>query len=253
MGGGKLQQLPGHRSTGHSLGACADGRPRRQSLGGTETDGLHILRDQRFRTMGAREGLSFRCDHHRGRGQRGHAVGGNQRRRTECLAPERESEQAQSKTYSVRDGLLSDVILSLAAAPNGDLWVGTPDGLNRIRGGTVDAFTSADGLPDDFIRSLLADADGSLWIGTRRGLTHWTGLNGGALSGARMETFTQANGLGSDLVGAMARDSNGDLWVATLAGLSRLQRRQDRELHHCQRPLQQRDHGAAGAQRMGRC
>jgi signal transduction histidine kinase len=124
--------------------------------------------------------------------------------------------------YTVRDGLLSDVILSLAAAPNGDLWVGTPDGLNRIRGGKIDAFTSADGLPDDFIRSLLADADGSLWIGTRRGLTHWTGLKAGTPSSSQMETFTQANGLGSDLVGAMARDSNGDLWVATLAGLSRL-------------------------------
>jgi signal transduction histidine kinase len=121
--------------------------------------------------------------------------------------------------------LLSDVILSLAAAPNGDLWVGTPDGLNRIRGSAVDSFTSADGLPDDFIRSLLADSDGSLWIGTRRGLAHWVFPNGriGAnLSGVHIETFTQANGLGSDLVGAMTRDKNGDLWVATFAGLSRL-------------------------------
>jgi signal transduction histidine kinase len=125
------------------------------------------------------------------------------------------------KTYSVGNGLLSDVILSLAAAPNGDLWVGTPDGLSRIRGGRIDSFTSADGLPDDFIRSLLVDSDGSLWIGTRRGLTHWTYKNGGR-GGARMETFSHANGLGSDLVGAMARDAAGNLWVATFAGLSRL-------------------------------
>ena len=68
-----------------------------------------------------------------------------------------------------------DVILSLAAAPDGDLWIGTPDGLNRIRNGRIDAYTSADGLPDDFIRSLLVDADGSVWIGTRHGLTHWSG------------------------------------------------------------------------------
>ncbi len=68
---------------------------------------------------------------------------------------------------------MSDVILSLAAAPDGDMWVGTPDGLNRIHGSEIDAFTSADGLPDDFIRSLLVDSDGSLWIGTRRGLAHW--------------------------------------------------------------------------------
>jgi signal transduction histidine kinase len=111
------------------------------------------------------------------------------------------------------------VILSLATASNGDLWVGTPDGLSLIRHGHIDSFTSADGLPDDFVRSLLVDADGSLWVGTRRGLTHWPG----APSRQRMETYTQAKGLGSDLVGAMARDSRGNLWIATLAGLSRLQ------------------------------
>jgi signal transduction histidine kinase len=117
--------------------------------------------------------------------------------------------------------LASNVILALAAAPNGDLWAGTPDGLNRIRAGRVETFTSADGLPDDFIRSLMVDADGSLWIGTRRGLTHWE-IGKGAIPAARMETYTRANGLGSDLVGAMTRDARGDLWVATLAGLSRL-------------------------------
>jgi signal transduction histidine kinase len=188
---------------------------------GTETDGLHILRDQRFRTVGARENLSSEAtttvvEDHAGTlwvGTSGNGLNAIHRNATG---------KDSVRTYSVRNGLLSDVILSLAAAANGDLWVGTPDGLNRIRGGKIDSFTSADGLPDDFIRSLLADADGSLWIGTRRGLTHWAGLRAGAVSGGRMETFTQANGLGSDLVGAMARDSSGSLWVATLAGLSRL-------------------------------
>jgi ligand-binding sensor domain-containing protein/signal transduction histidine kinase len=188
---------------------------------GTETDGLHILRDQRFRTMGAREGLSSDgttavVEDKADTLWVGTSGGG-------LNAIRRSATGARTvRSYSVRNGLVSDVILSLAAAPNGDLWVGTPDGLNRIRGGRIDAFTSADGLPDDFIRSLLADADGSLWIGTRRGLTHWTGGPTGTRSIARMKTYTQANGLGSDLVGAMARDSHGDLWVATLAGLSRL-------------------------------
>jgi signal transduction histidine kinase/ligand-binding sensor domain-containing protein len=188
---------------------------------GTETGGLHILRDQRFRTMGAREGLSSDAttavvEDGAGTLWVGTSGGGLNAIRRNAAGV------SAVRSYTVRDGLLSDVILSLAAAPNGDLWVGTPDGLNRIRAGKIDAFTSADGLPDDFIRSLLADADGSLWIGTRRGLTHWTGLKAGTPSSAQMETFTQANGLGSDLVGAMARDSSGELWVATLAGLSRL-------------------------------
>jgi signal transduction histidine kinase/ligand-binding sensor domain-containing protein len=187
---------------------------------GTETGGLHILRDQRFRTMSAREGLSSDATTAVVEDNSGTLwVGTNG---AGLNAVHRSAEGPGTvKTYSVRDGLLSDVILSLAAAPDGDIWVGTPDGLNRIHAGAIASFTSADGLPDDFIRSLLADADGSVWIGTRRGLTHWANPESG-IATAKMETFTQANGLGSDLVGSMARDSHGDLWVATFAGLSRL-------------------------------
>jgi signal transduction histidine kinase/ligand-binding sensor domain-containing protein len=214
---GKLQKLPvtDPLATASVLTLMED---REGNLWvGTETGGLHILRDQRFRTMGAREGLSSDAtttvvEDAAGTlwvGTSGGGLNGFKMSKTGAAAV---------KTYSVRNGLLSDVILSLAAAPNGDLWVGTPDGLSRISNGAVTSFTSADGLPDDFIRSLLADADGSLWIGTRRGLTHWTG----GPHATHIQTYTQGSGLGSDLVGAMARDAGGDLWVATFAGLSRL-------------------------------
>jgi len=119
---------------------------------GTETGGLHILRDQRFRTMGAREGLSSNATTTVVEDAAGTLWVG-----TSGAGLNAVGKNGHVKSYTVKDGLLSDVILSLAAAPNGDLWVGTPDGLNRIRGGKIDAFTSADGLPDDFIRSLLAD------------------------------------------------------------------------------------------------
>ncbi len=191
---------------------------------GTEAGGLHILRDQRFRSIGAHEGLTSDAtttvvEDRTGRLFVGTSDGGLN------VLPHNGAVPGAASAFAVRDVLLSDVILSLAAAPNGNLWVGTPDGLNRIRGSAVDAFTSADGLPDDFIRSLLADAAGSVWIGTRRGLAHLTfqaDSKGATLSGAHMQIFTQADGLGSDLVGAMARDKYGDLWVATFAGLSRL-------------------------------
>lgn len=184
---------------------------------GTESSGLQILRDQRFRTLTTREGLASDnttavVDDGAGALWVGTAGSG--------VTTLRSGTSTAARTWSVKDGLLSDVVLSLVAAPNGDVWVGTADGLSRIRRGAVASFTSADGLPDDFIRSLLADADGSLWIGTRHGLTHWK--SPGDLNSGGIETFTTANGLGSDLVGAMARDSAGNLWVATLAGLARL-------------------------------
>jgi ligand-binding sensor domain-containing protein/signal transduction histidine kinase len=121
-------------------------------------------------------------------------------------------------TLSTHDGLLSDVILSLATALPEGLWIGTPDGLNRLQGGRITSYTSADGLPDDFIRSVYPDRDGTVWIGTRRGLAH--------LENGKITTLTHADGLGSDLVGAIVRPVNSDnLWIATLGGLSVLDRR----------------------------
>jgi signal transduction histidine kinase/ligand-binding sensor domain-containing protein len=185
---------------------------------GTETDGLHILREQRFRIVDARTGLSSDATTAVVEDGAGTLWVGTAENGLNALSSS--GDARAEKGLGVKDGLASNVILSLAAAPNGDLWVGTPDGLNRIRAGRVQTYTSADGLPDDFIRSLLADVDGSLWIGTRRGLAHWT--NAGGEGTPHIEIVTHAQGLGSDLVGAMTRDAQGDLWVATLNGLSRL-------------------------------
>jgi signal transduction histidine kinase len=109
--------------------------------------------------------------------------------------------------------LSSQVILALAEDAQGNLLAGTPDGLNRIHGDSVQILTSSEGLAEDFVRSLYSDRDGSLWVGTRHGLTH--------LQSAGAVTYTQANGLASDFVGAVLRDGQGDLWVGTLNGLSR--------------------------------
>lgn len=187
---------------------------------GTEASGLQILRDSRFHTIGAHEGLSSDSvstvvEDQTGRLWVGTTDSGLNAVRLTGAWP------GDATIYPLRGVLLSDVILSLAAAPNGDIWVGTPDGLNRIHGGAVDAYTSSDGLPDDFIRSLLVDTDGSVWVATRHGLAHMSFVPG-SRTPAHIDTYTQANGLGSDLVGAMTRDGNHDLWVATLNGLSRL-------------------------------
>ena len=183
---------------------------------GTEAAGLHILRDARFRMLGTSDGLT--SDATTAVVQDVNAalpvvwVG------TRDAGLNRVAIQADGSStvtnLTPASGLLSNVILSLAASPDGALWVGTPDGLNRIAGSTVTSYTSADGLPDDFIRSVLAVPDGSLWIGTRRGLTN--------LEHGHFLNYTVRDGLGSDLVGALALTPDGSLWIATLNGLSHL-------------------------------
>ena len=100
---------------------------------GTETDGLDILRDQRFHTLGVRDGLTSNAttavvEDSDGALWVGTAGGG-----LDVLG-----KNGHVRSYTVKDGLLSDVILSLAAGLHGEIWAGTPDGLNRIsRGGAA--------------------------------------------------------------------------------------------------------------------
>ena len=180
---------------------------------GTETAGLHILRDTRFRVIGSSDGLSSDATTAIVQDSRGAIWIGT---REDGLNRVLDGPGGKLTVIglSTANGLLSNVILSLAGAPDGVIWAGTPDGLNRIGPDGIGSFTSADGLADDFIRSVWVAPDGSVWIGTRRGLTHMD--HGG------FQTLTQADGLGSNLVGAVLGTADGDLWIATLNGLSRL-------------------------------
>lgn len=115
--------------------------------------------------------------------------------------------------------LTSPVILSLAAGPDGDLWAGTPDGLNQITGTHVRHWTIADGLPDNFVRSVIVAPDKSVWAGTRFGLVHIDSIDA--------HVFTRADGLASDSIGPLLQvgpnqDETSGLWIGTSAGLCRM-------------------------------
>jgi ligand-binding sensor domain-containing protein/signal transduction histidine kinase len=195
---------------------------------GTDSDGLNLLRDQKFTTYTTSDGLSgnlVRCVFQGADGALWIGTDGaglNRRTSTGFVH------------LTTADGLASNVILSLAGGAGGDVWVGTPDGLNLLHSDTthsgsgsnvrVKRFTLTDGLPDDFIRSLFTDRDGSLWVGTRHGLSH--------LDQGRFSNYSSMDGLGSDFIGVIFRSTtpsqphpsglSGDLWIGTSGGLSRL-------------------------------
>ena len=176
---------------------------------GTETSGLDILRQQSFHAIPALSDHIVTAVAQASDGAMWIGTNGDglDRWRSDSL-----------QHFSTGNGLLSEVVLSLAPGVNGSIWVGTPDGLNHIESSKIESYTSADGLPDDLIRSLLVDSDRSLWIGTRRGLAHW--------QNNRFTTYTQADGLKSNLIGVLLQPHTSvpshDLWIGTLNGLSRL-------------------------------
>lgn len=182
---------------------------------GTDVGGATVLREQAFSTLTVQDGLSddfIRAvfQDHAGTIWLGTNRGGLNR------ITQGKVTAMQASSSTVGSSLSSNVILALAESPSAsghDLWIGTPDGLSRLRNGALKLFTTADGLPDDFVRSLYTDRDGTLWIGTRNGLSHY--------AHEAFTNYSRLDGLGSDLIGSILRTHDGTLWVGTLNGLSR--------------------------------
>lgn len=173
---------------------------------GTEAAGLHILRYRNFHSLPGSTDHSITAITQTDDGNMWIGTGGDGL--TRWL-------NGSQRSFSTRDGLLSDTILSLAPGQANDLWIGTPGGLNHLQGNHITSLTSADGLPGNSIHSLLLDDDGTLWIGTGHGLAH--------LDGQKITTLTHADGLHNDEIGALAQPiGSDDLWIATLNGLSLL-------------------------------
>lgn len=114
------------------------------------------------------------------------------------------------RTYTKRDGLLSDSISALCEGRDGSLWVGTGQGLDRLRGGQVRAFQTRDGLPADSVRAILEDRTGVLWVATDGGLAR--------MDNGRFTAYTTRDGLPAGPVTTLAEDRAGALWVGTSHG-----------------------------------
>ncbi|HEV2278516.1 MAG TPA: two-component regulator propeller domain-containing protein [Acidobacteriaceae bacterium] len=174
---------------------------------GTEAGGLAVLRDRKFSTLTAQQGLSNEYVLALAQNATGDVFAGTRGGGLYAW------HAGAFRPAAAAQKLASTVVLAVATSKNGDVWVGTPDGLSLIRNGQLRTFTTADGLADDFVRSLYVGHDGALWIGTRHGVSRY--------AEGKFTSWSALDGLGSDLVGAMTEDRDGTLWIGTLGGLSR--------------------------------
>jgi PAS domain S-box-containing protein len=114
-------------------------------------------------------------------------------------------------TFTTRDGLANDAILSLHEGPRGAIWIGTDGGgISRYADGRFQTFSTKDGLPDDAVFALCTGPDGSVWVGTHSGLAR--------LQNNRFVTYSTKDGLGNDDIRAVYADRHGDVWVGTNGG-----------------------------------
>ena len=78
-----------------------------------------------------------------------------------------------SARYTTENGLASNNARSLAESANGDVYIGTARGVDRIANdsGEIRHYSIADGLKGDLVGSMLAEKDGGVWFGTTNGLS----------------------------------------------------------------------------------
>lgn len=119
--------------------------------------------------------------------------------------------------------LSSNVVRSMYRDDNGDLWVGTLNGLNLISAADLAAgrnrfrlYTVADGLPNNTVYGITPDGTGHLWLSTNRGLSRFNPRTG------VFDNFTVADGLPSNELngGAELRARNGRLYFGGVAGVT---------------------------------
>lgn len=110
------------------------------------------------------------------------------------------------KNYNIPEGLADQFVYGVLRARNGDVWIATWSGANRVRGGNLDdpasweTFTmenTGGGLPNPWVYGLDEDADGTMWFGTEDGLARY--------KDGKWSNWKHADGLGAPF--EVVRDS----------------------------------------------
>jgi signal transduction histidine kinase/streptogramin lyase len=105
-------------------------------------------------------------------------------------------------------GLATDAVQCVFEDREGNVWVGTQAGLQRLTPHRVTPLTDV-----PIARATAITPDGSVWVGNTRGLTRFTA--------AGRRHYGEAEGLPGSVVLATQVDRAGVLWVSTERGIAR--------------------------------
>ncbi|MFH0991274.1 MAG: two-component regulator propeller domain-containing protein [bacterium] len=115
--------------------------------------------------------------------------------------------------YSTQNGLPTNLARAINFSRDGCCWIGTQNGLARMKGGTITRYDQRNGLSNEIIRSVFEDSRGTLWVGTSGG-----GIN--RFINGKFESFTSLHGFSNDFVHSIYEDREGTLWIGTADGLN---------------------------------
>jgi ligand-binding sensor domain-containing protein len=104
----------------------------------------------------------------------------------------------QWETYNVPEGLGDAFVYDVLKTKDGDVWIATWSGVNRIKGGRLrdrsawelhTVQSTKGGLPNDWVYGLAEGKNGEVWLGTEGGLARF--------AGGKWDNWNHAKGLGA--------------------------------------------------------
>ena len=124
--------------------------------------------------------------------------------------------QGRTDTFAQSDGLSGNFVIRLFEDREGNVWVTTPDGLDRFRDSPVHTISVKQGLSTAPVWPVLAAEDGSVWLGTPDGLNRWT--NG------QITIYRKQSGLPGNNITSIFQEDRGRIWISTDRGVAYLDR-----------------------------
>ncbi len=115
------------------------------------------------------------------------------------------------RRYTTKDGLSDERIVEIYEDRSGNLWLGTPTGLMRMKNNQFTFFGSKEGLPAH-IWSIREDHTGTLWAGS---------IGGGTFQ-LHNNKFVPFLPVTEKLVYCFLEDSKNNFWIGTAFGLYRI-------------------------------
>jgi ligand-binding sensor domain-containing protein/signal transduction histidine kinase len=104
------------------------------------------------------------------------------------------------------EGAAYDRVMSIIQDREGSIWVGSRDGLSRLRVRPFAGLGKSQGLSQNSATSVCEDTSGALWVTTWRG-----GLD--CLQDGKLCAYSATNGLATDLLLSLCPSHNGGVWI----------------------------------------
>lgn len=129
------------------------------------------------------------------------------------------------KNFNQLNALRADYVTSIMEDKQGDVWLGTGEGLSRVTAGSdvVRNYLSSDStsahISSNSVVNLMLDAEGELWVATLDGLNRYRSATDD------FEIICKHDGLSSNMVMAVLEDNESNIWVSTTHGIDKMIRK----------------------------